>query len=117
MSDIFSNIVPVTQYILLATAILVAAGGVVGFLKASSMPSLIAGVASGALTLGAFGLTFIDMKLGMVVAFVIMALLQAIFAIRLSKTKKFMPAGLMIIIVGATETLLILSLVSLFGLI
>lgn len=115
MNDLLKNIVPICQYVILATAILVAAGGLVGFLKAGSKASLIAGTASGLLTAGAFALTFVDMKLGMIVAFVLMVILQVMFAMRFAKSKKFMPSGLMLVIVGATETMLILSLISLFG--
>ena len=117
MNEILSNIVPITRYIILATAVLVAIGGVIGFFNSLSMPSLIAGVASGVLTACAFGLTFIDMKLGMGAAFVLMVILESLFAVRLAKSKKFMPAGLMLLITSTTGVLVLLSLLSLFELV
>ena len=117
MNDILNNIPSVAQYVVLATGILVMVGGLIGFLKAQSMPSLISGGISGLVTIGAFGLTFVDMKLGLGLAFIVMVLLQVVFAIRIKKTKKFMPAGMMLMIVGATEVILILALIKLFDII
>ena len=116
MNDLLSNLPSIGQYVTLATGILVIVGGVIGFVKAQSKASLIAGTISGLVAIGAFGLTFVDMKVGTIAALIVMGLLQVVFGIRLKKTKKFMPAGLMIIIVGMTELVLLLSIIHQFGL-
>jgi uncharacterized membrane protein (UPF0136 family) len=73
-------------------------GGLIGFLKAGSKVSLITSAVSAA----ALILTAIPGLFGQSVARgladVIMAALLVVFAIRLSKTKKFMPSGMMLAI-------------------
>jgi len=76
--------------------ILLLVGGVIGFLKAGSKISLITSSISAAVLI----LTNIPGVLGPRVASgvadAIMAVLLVVFTIRLSKTKKFMPSGLML---------------------
>jgi uncharacterized membrane protein (UPF0136 family) len=73
-------------------------GGLIGFLKAGSKVSLITSVASAAL----LALTAIPhlfqpgVRQGLADA--IMAALLVVFGIRLAKTKKFMPSGLMLVL-------------------
>lgn len=117
MTDILNNLPTIGQYVTLMTGILVLVGGIIGFAKAGSKASLIAGGISGLLTIGAFGLTFIDLKVGTIAGIILMALLQVVFTLRLKKTKKFMPAGMMLILTMATELVLILSVVKQFNLI
>lgn len=74
--------------------VLLVAGGVAGFVKAGSKPSLIAAsVFAAALVLCQLQVLrpawVVDLLLG---------LLVVVFVIRLVKTKKFMPAGLMVIL-------------------
>jgi uncharacterized membrane protein (UPF0136 family) len=78
--------------------LLLLAGGLIGFLKAGSKVSLItSAVAAAALILAVIpGLLTPAFARG--VADAIMAALLVVFAIRLSKTKKFMPSGLMLVI-------------------
>jgi uncharacterized membrane protein (UPF0136 family) len=78
--------------------VLLLVGGLFGFLKAGSKISLITSSISAALLVltampGVFTLTF---RRSMADA--IMAALLIVFAIRLTKTKKFMPSGLMLIL-------------------
>jgi len=74
--------------------VLLIAGGLVGFLKAGSRPSLIASVVFGAaLILCADGVIFQPH-----VADILLAVLLVVFGMRLSKTKKFMPSGLMLVL-------------------
>ena len=69
-------------------------GGLIGFLKAKSKVSLIMSVSfAAALSLCAAGIIFQPY-----VADILLAVLLVVFAIRLVKTKKFMPAGLMLVI-------------------
>ena len=78
--------------------VLLLVGGLIGFLKAGSKVSLItSAVAAAALILTAIpGLLGPGLARGL--ADVIMAALLVVFAIRLAKTKKLMPSGLMLVI-------------------
>jgi uncharacterized membrane protein (UPF0136 family) len=78
--------------------ILLVVGGLIGFLKARSKVSLIMSVGFAAvLVLAAIpGMLKPEFALGL--ANVLMAILLVVFAVRLTKTKKFMPAGLMLLI-------------------
>jgi uncharacterized membrane protein (UPF0136 family) len=78
--------------------VLLLVGGLIGFLKAGSKVSLItSAVSAAALVLTAIpGLLAKGLASG--AADAIMAALLVVFAIRLGKTKKFMPSGLMLVI-------------------
>jgi uncharacterized membrane protein (UPF0136 family) len=85
--------------------ILLVVGGLIGFLKAKSSVSLItSGVSAALLALtsihGLFGPGF---RQGL--ANTIMAVLLAVFAVRLAKTKKFMPSGMLLLITLAALVL------------
>ena len=81
--------------------VLLVAGGLVGFLKAGSKASLIASSSfAAALVLCAIGVIFQPH-----VADIILAVLLVFFAMRLTKTKKFMPNGLMLALTLATLAL------------
>ena len=74
--------------------VLLVVGGLIGFLKAKSKVSLIMSVVFAALlTLCAAGIVF-----QYYVADILLAALLVVFGIRLTKTKKFMPSGLMLIL-------------------
>ena len=74
--------------------VLLVVGGLIGFLKAKSKVSLIMSVVFAALlTLCAAGIVF-----QYYVADILLAALLVVFAIRLTKTKKFMPSGMMLIL-------------------
>jgi len=76
--------------------VLLVIGGLIGFLKAGSKVSLLTSVVAGAvLALTAIrGLLHPTLARGL--ADTIMAVLLVVFAVRLSKTRKFMPSGLML---------------------
>ncbi len=81
--------------------VVLVAGGLVGYLKAGSRPSLIASVSFGAvLSLCALNLIFQPY-----VADLLLVALLVVFGLRLSKTRKFMPAGLMLVFTLAALTL------------
>src|SRR6266513_4747774 len=74
--------------------IVLVGGGLIGFLKAKSKVSLIMSAAfAAALSLCAAGIIFQPYM-----ADILLAALLVVFAMRLVKTKKFMPAGLMLVI-------------------
>jgi uncharacterized membrane protein (UPF0136 family) len=78
--------------------VLLLVGGLFGFLKAGSKVSLItSAVSAAALILTAIPGLFAK-GFGSSLADIIMAALLVVFAIRLGKTKKFMPSGLMLAI-------------------
>jgi uncharacterized membrane protein (UPF0136 family) len=83
---------------MLVLCVLVAVGGIMGFLKAQSKASLISGVISGALLGVAYYVAGRNAMQGMVMGAVICILLCIVFGIRLKKTGKFMPAGLLLIL-------------------
>jgi uncharacterized membrane protein (UPF0136 family) len=74
--------------------VLLLVGGLIGFLKAKSKVSLItSAVAAALLVLTRLGI----FSHPIAIANVIMAALLVVFAIRLGKTKKFMPSGLLLV--------------------
>ncbi|MGK7891470.1 MAG: TMEM14 family protein [Leptolyngbyaceae cyanobacterium] len=84
-----------TGIVAIAYGILAAVGGIVGYRKANSKPSLISGLVSGLLLIIA-GLVAASQPWGAWLALGVTALLVIVFAIRLVKTQKFMPAGIML---------------------
>ena len=95
--------------VLLIYAILMLAGGVLGYLKAGSRPSLIAGGTSGILLLVAYAVTFRDMGLGLWIGAVIAGLLCVVTGMRWVKSKKMMPSGMLAIISLLSLALLLRS--------
>jgi uncharacterized membrane protein (UPF0136 family) len=81
---------------LLVLAVLVCGGGLAGFLKAKSKASLISGIISAALLACAYSVASRNLQQGLIFGTVISGLLCVIFGIRLAKTRKFMPAGMML---------------------
>jgi uncharacterized membrane protein (UPF0136 family) len=85
--------------------ILLLVGGVIGFLKAGSKVSLItSSIASALLILATLpGVLTVASRRNL--ADVIMAVLLVVFAIRLAKTKKFMPSGMLLVLTLAALAL------------
>lgn len=83
---------------MLVLCVLVAVGGIIGFLKAQSKASLISGVVSGALLGAAYYVAGRNATQGMIFGAVVCALLCIVFGIRLKKTGKFMPAGMLLVL-------------------
>lgn len=77
-------------------AVLMALGGVLGFVKAKSRPSLIGGIAGTILSLLCLAITLeFSPRAGFIVMLVPTVLFGGLFASRFVKTRKPMPAGLM----------------------
>ena len=73
-------------------------GGVMGYIKVGSKASLLSGVGLGlALLASGYGV-WRGSRESLIVSLVISALLVALFAMRLAKTKRFMPAGMLAIL-------------------
>lgn len=77
--------------------ILVILGGIIGYIQVKSKVSLISGSISGLLIIFAAYCQLQGQTWGLIVAGLITAMLVFFFAWRLAKTRKFMPAGLMVI--------------------
>lgn len=92
---------------LLIYAILVTMGGIIGFLKAKSKVSLLSGIVSGAILLTAYSVSNRNFKDGCLFGLITTGVLLAVFSIRLAKTKKFMPSGLMLILSAIESCLLV----------
>lgn len=74
--------------------VLLLVGGLIGFVKGKSKVSLImSSVFAALLILCALGIIF-----KAYVADILLAALLVVFAMRLAKTKKFMPAGMMLVV-------------------
>jgi uncharacterized membrane protein (UPF0136 family) len=84
--------------------VLLLAGGLIGFLKARSRVSLItSAVFAAVLVLAQTGI--FDPRVGRNLVNVLMAALLVVFAVRLAKTRKFMPSGLMLVVTIAALAL------------
>jgi uncharacterized membrane protein (UPF0136 family) len=102
----------VGQVTLVIYAILLAVGGIVGYTKAGSRPSLIAGMASALAAALALGLSFQDARWGMGLGAALSILLFVFFGYRYAvKTRKFMPPGLLAVVSVAVLAIMILVLV------
>ena len=86
----------VARVVLGIYALLLIVGGVIGYRKAGSRPSLIAGVSSGVVTLLALALTFTRLEFALGMALGLAVTLAVMFGVRLRKTGKFMPSGMLL---------------------
>ncbi|HME88169.1 MAG TPA: TMEM14 family protein [Chthoniobacterales bacterium] len=73
-------------------------GGIIGYVKAGSVPSIIAGATTGVLLLISGSLLSSHRLIGLTTAFVLSLLLAAQFVPKFIRTGKVMPAGLMSIL-------------------
>ncbi len=77
-------------------ALLLAVGGLIGYLKAGSRPSLIAGSLSAVAALAALALSISENKFGVPLGLLLSISLFILFGYRYAaKTRKFMPSGLL----------------------
>lgn len=79
----------------IAYGVLAIVGGVIGYKQAQSKASLISGAISGSLLILGGVLRSLGQPWGLLLAVIVTVALVIVFTIRLTKTRKFMPAGLM----------------------
>ena len=95
-----------TALIVWTYGVLVLAGGVIGWVKAKSKPSLIAGVLFGLLLIAdGFWISRDRRHQGLIAGIVLSGTLLLLMGIRFIKTRTFMPAGL-----TATLSLVVVAL-------
>jgi uncharacterized membrane protein (UPF0136 family) len=85
--------------------VLLLVGGLIGFLKAKSKVSLITSAVSAAILVVTAIPGLFQPRVASGLADVVMACLLVVFAIRLGKTKKFMPSGLLLVLTVAALVL------------
>ncbi|GAB4382009.1 MAG: hypothetical protein Kow00121_41590 [Elainellaceae cyanobacterium] len=85
-----------SSFAAIAYGILAIVGGILGYAKAKSQPSLISGVVSGALLIIGGIAQQQGLVWGLWLSILVTGVLVVVFAIRLWKTRKWMPAGLML---------------------
>lgn len=90
-------------------AVLMAVGGIMGFVKGKSKASLIAGLLSALLLTGAYFYSQTDMKNGLLMGVGVTSILSMVFVMRIAKTKKAMPAGALLLISIIEEMLLLVG--------
>lgn len=100
----------IARYAVLGLSVLMLVGGVMGFVKAKSKPSLIAGVVSSVLLAATYAYGMSSPQQGLIASFVVTLFLDVVFAMRLAKTKKFMPSGMLLIFVGITQAILAVAI-------
>lgn len=96
----------VAKISMLIFSVLLGLGGVIGFLKAQSKPSLIAGLVSGGLMLISYSMSLRNPQTGSLIGAIIADILLIVFVIRYVKTKKVMPS-LIFAVISALESALL----------
>ncbi|MCC5635643.1 hypothetical protein LC593_07220 [Nostoc sp. CHAB 5844] len=81
-----------------AYGILAIVGGIIGYVQARSKVSLFSGGVSGLLLILSAYFQLQGQSWGLTLAACVSAVLVVVFALRFAKTRKFMPAGLMIVL-------------------
>src|SRR5437764_11109973 len=80
-------------------AVLLAVGGLIGYVKAGSRPSLIAGLLSSVVAFTALGLWIGNSRWGVPLGLLLASILLVLFGYRYAvKTGKFMPSGLLAVL-------------------
>ncbi|RCJ31637.1 hypothetical protein A6770_19890 [Nostoc minutum NIES-26] len=92
--------------------ILAIVGGIIGYIQANSQVSLLSGSISGLLLIFAAYFQLQGQGWALILAAFITAVLVVVFAFRLAKTRKFMPAGLMTILGMLALTVMVNQLVT-----
>ena len=98
------------QIAVLVYALIIAAGGMMGYVSAKSTASLISGFISGVLLLVAFALSLRNPKVGFALAALIALGLGIFFLVRFLHTGKWMPAGISVVLSAVMLALMLWGL-------
>jgi uncharacterized membrane protein (UPF0136 family) len=99
-----------TAWVILIYGVLVAIGGIMGYTKAQSMVSLLAGGISGLILIGAaLGMMKGFYSVSWWIAFTVALVLLANFGMRAMSNFKMMPGGLMILLSVISIIILVLN--------
>jgi len=105
----------VGQIVMGVYGVLLIAGGMMGYVKSKSRVSLFAGAIAGGLCVGATWLSMDQPAEGFTIGSLVALLLTGVFINRFAKTRKFMPAGMILVmsvIVGVALMLIQQNLVN-----
>lgn len=94
---------------LLVYASLMALGGIMGFVKGKSKISLAAGLVSAVLLFLAYIWSLTEPKNAFLAGIGVTSVLGLVFAMRIAKTRKLMPAGALLILTIIEETFLLVA--------
>src|SRR4051812_37721670 len=84
---------------LLVYALLLAVGGVMGFVRARSRASLVSGLLSAVFAVVALGLSLMKNQFGLPLGFTLAAVLFVLFGYRYAiRNKRFMPSGMLAVV-------------------
>ena len=83
---------------ILLYALLMLIAGILGFALAASRASLVAGGGSSAVLLACYWVARREPAKGLGLAAAVALVLVAVFALRLAKTRKFMPSGMLLVL-------------------
>ena len=105
-----NNLFQIAPWFILIYGLVVLLGGVMGYVKAKSQVSLLAGVGSGIALIVAWFVFRQTPVVGLGLATLIAFILFVVFVIRFSRTRAFMPAGLMMVFSLAATVVFLLGL-------
>lgn len=110
-----NNLSQILTWSILIYSFVVLLGGVMGYLKAKSKVSLLAGLGSGIALIVSWFVFRQNPLVGLGIATLIALLLVIVFIIRFFRTRTFMPSGLMTIFSIAATTVFLLGLINTSG--
>ncbi len=92
------NTIPICSTSILVFAIFMLVGGIIGYKKAKSKASIISGTISAISLIYCYLQSLSNPLYAFKLAFCVIGALDGIFFVRLLKTKKFMPSGILLIL-------------------
>ena len=110
-----NNLSQIVTWSIVIYAVVVLLGGVMGYLKAKSKVSLLAGIGSGIGLIISWFIFRQEPLVGLGLATLIALLLVIVFIIRFFRTRSFMPSGLMTVFSIAATAVFVMGLLDSSG--